>query len=657
MAAVMLLLASTSCGGDGGDGSGGTAGDRAATAAAPARGPRILLIGIDGADWRILRPLFEDGTCPNLARLAAASALGSLDSPPPRISPILWTGMFTGRQPEDHGVLDFLEPGPDGAPRPVSSRARKVDAVWSVLSRQGVRSGVVGFWATWPAEPIEGIVVSDAFAPSLVKVAESKALVFPPDWQERLAPLRDDEAAGDALLPLFVKEAAPGSQASPAAEGETDAPATEGALVPRDPETHLRAILRGTMAYHRASLQILEAGDVDVLLVYHQMVDEVCHRFMRHAPPVMPGVPADERARYGGAVRAAYALEDRLVGELLAKVGPETAVIVVSDHGFLSGEDRPLTDSADFAGQASAWHRDEAVVMIRASTVRPGAPLSGSVLDVAATIVALAGLPGALPGTALAGTGPRIPPRPASSRAAIPSSPDDAATPADGAAAARIAELEALGYVSRGASSAELTANAHVNLGNALTFRGRHAEARASYEKALAIDPEQARALYDMAASLHESGDAAGALPYLERLARLPGRVPPGALLRYAVIVARTPDAVAAAGKLLAARPEQLQDGEWHGALGLLLAAAGKRGEARAALVRSLEMGTRMAPPILALLALSPGARERQEARDISARAIGATRDRLVLESLRAGLAAQGEPDLARLAEQRLRNR
>jgi hypothetical protein len=149
----------------------------APAAAAPAPGmprkPKLLLIGIDAADWELLDPCMQDGGCPNLAKLAASSARGSLESPPPRISPILWTGMLTGRQPEEHGVLDFLEPIP-GAPKgkdlqPVTSRSRKAEAIWGVLTRHAIPSAVVGFWATWPAEPIEGVMVSDAFAPSLIQ--------------------------------------------------------------------------------------------------------------------------------------------------------------------------------------------------------------------------------------------------------------------------------------------------------------------------------------------------------------------------------------------------------------------------------------------------------------------------------------------------------
>jgi hypothetical protein len=117
---------------------------------------RVVLIGLDGADWLFLDPLLDRGDMPNLARIIARGARGVLDAPKPMISPPIWTSIATGLRPEDHGILDFVTRDPDGGEmRPIGSYDRRVPAAWIILSALGLPVGVVGWWATWPAEMVK----------------------------------------------------------------------------------------------------------------------------------------------------------------------------------------------------------------------------------------------------------------------------------------------------------------------------------------------------------------------------------------------------------------------------------------------------------------------------------------------------------------------
>ncbi|HEX7880545.1 MAG TPA: alkaline phosphatase family protein, partial [Candidatus Eisenbacteria bacterium] len=133
-------------------------------AASPARPRPVLLIGIDSADWTIIDRLRKKGYLPALSSMITNGASGPLRSIEPLLSPLIWTTIATGTSPARHGILDFLVTDPaTGKQVPATSRLRREPAFWNLVSSAGKSAGVVGWLATWPAESIEGFVVTDRF--------------------------------------------------------------------------------------------------------------------------------------------------------------------------------------------------------------------------------------------------------------------------------------------------------------------------------------------------------------------------------------------------------------------------------------------------------------------------------------------------------------
>ena len=127
---------------------------------APSQG-RVIVLGLDGLDPDAVDLLLSEGQLPNFAKLRREGAYGRLASEP-MLSPILWTTIATGKSPAEHRITHFVATNPKtGAEIPVTSQMRRVKALWNVLSEQGRRVGVVGWWATWPAETVNGAIVSD----------------------------------------------------------------------------------------------------------------------------------------------------------------------------------------------------------------------------------------------------------------------------------------------------------------------------------------------------------------------------------------------------------------------------------------------------------------------------------------------------------------
>ena len=125
---------------------------------------KVLLIGWDAADWEHITPLLEEGLMPTLDALINRGVMGNLATLQPILSPMLWNSVATGKFADKHGIHGFIEPDPvNGGARPYSSASRKCKALWNILSQSGLRSNVVGWWASHPAEPIKGTVVTNAF--------------------------------------------------------------------------------------------------------------------------------------------------------------------------------------------------------------------------------------------------------------------------------------------------------------------------------------------------------------------------------------------------------------------------------------------------------------------------------------------------------------
>jgi predicted AlkP superfamily pyrophosphatase or phosphodiesterase len=128
------------------------------------RSPQLLVIGVDGATPEIVDRLCGEGKLPHLSRLRAEGASGELRSLEPIFSPLIWTTMATGRMPEDHGITGFtLAGGEAGLLRPSSTDQRQVPALWNLASDAGYTNAVIGWPVTWPAEKINGYLVSSYF--------------------------------------------------------------------------------------------------------------------------------------------------------------------------------------------------------------------------------------------------------------------------------------------------------------------------------------------------------------------------------------------------------------------------------------------------------------------------------------------------------------
>ncbi|MDX1389128.1 MAG: alkaline phosphatase family protein, partial [Acidobacteriota bacterium] len=355
-------------------------------------GTKILIVGIDGADWQIADPLIERGLLPNLAALRERGAWGNIKALTPILSPLIWTSVATGVTADRHGILDFLIRDPaTGQHVPVNSRFRRVRALWNLFSDAGLSADIVAWWATWPAEAINGHMISDRVAYSLFDFelpTGGVGATHPAAYFDEIRPhlITDDAITYEDVAP-FVEIT---REEFEAGRARIEIDRTKAY---REPVNHLTKILSSTRNYHRIALDLLGRGQADLTAVYYQAVDEVGHRFMHYVSPALEGIDPEDTRRYGDAVDAIYVHQDRLLGEILKAADPGTTVIVLSDHGFLNGADRPRGETADIEGMPGRWHRPYGVLVMAGPDIIPQKLDTTSMLDITPTVLYLAGLP------------------------------------------------------------------------------------------------------------------------------------------------------------------------------------------------------------------------------------------------------------------------
>jgi predicted AlkP superfamily phosphohydrolase/phosphomutase len=249
---------------------------------------RVLVLGLDGADWRICRPLMDQGRMPALARLVDEGAHGPLDSVIPPLSAPAWISFVLGSGPGRHGVTDFLErdarvyEGTTG--HTVTSHHYPKRTLLDLAGDRGLRVASVSVPMTYPSWELNGVMVAGGFTPG------DRITCTPPELAPRLdvGPLD----LGSRLLEL--------------------------------PPERQQATLRDQLERHGELVDrvlALERFDLAVAVVHAP--DNAHHCFWPG-----DGRPPHEEPR----IADLYERTDRFVGGVLDR-GEWDLALVISDHG------------------------------------------------------------------------------------------------------------------------------------------------------------------------------------------------------------------------------------------------------------------------------------------------------------------------------------
>ncbi len=367
---LAVLLPAAGCGGGG---------KAVAAGKAPAK---LLVIGLDSADFTLLDPLMAEGRLPHLKAFRAQAASGRMQSfYPLEKSPLLWASICTGVMPAVHGIDNFVKGDEE---KPVTGSAWRAPAIWDIIGAAGRTTYVGGMWVTYPARPIKGVMVSDYLPYGSGRERPLAGLVSPDSLTDNVVACRvDPQSFTPAQLARFFPQGV-----------------DVVSLEKQYPEQfqQLRNIWAADLGYLAVARQVKDQHADDLFFFYLRGPDMISHGFYHYraiAPADWHRDPA-ERAAFTELVPRYYDWVDEAVGEVLSWFPADHPTVIVSDHGFHGPRNQ---------GKGTVEHAEYGIFMVRSPLYVAGGNIARvKLMDICPTMLALLDLPPAkdMPGAIVA---------------------------------------------------------------------------------------------------------------------------------------------------------------------------------------------------------------------------------------------------------------
>lgn len=265
---------------------------------------RVLVIGIDGATFRLMRPLMQQGYMPFLSEVEARGALGTLESIYPPVTAPAWSSFMTGKNPGKHGVYEFLHRKRGTLEQiPVNAGMLGSETLWEMMSKAGKKMVVVSVPLCYPPFAVNGTLMSDFLAPK-----GARDLSYPPELLREV-----EDKFGEYLL--YHKQ-----------------------VYTKDNVGNVLAELEEHTEYRQRVAEYLLKRDAwDFAMVYFEGTDRLQHELWHIIDATSPMHDKQEGEQFAERTRNYYRVLDEDVRKLAALAqsqDPETTVILMSDHGF-----------------------------------------------------------------------------------------------------------------------------------------------------------------------------------------------------------------------------------------------------------------------------------------------------------------------------------
>jgi len=249
---------------------------------------KLVVLGIDGAEWGIIEPLAREGCIPNIKRIMEKGSRAKLKTTIPPLTSPAWRSIFTGANPGRHGVFDFIT-FEDGKPRYTSSRDTLLPNIWELMDEKSVAFNIP---CTYPLKKTPNAVVVSGFdTPS-----RENAFAYPPEVKDEILKFE----------PGFDYH-----------------PFVPFPMVAKKMMKDISPLLGRLRLMINVARHLLEKKEWEAAFLVFSATDWVQHFFMHEF--------MSEKKKSGTKIAAVYRIMDEFIGELSAK---GYNIMIVSDHGF-----------------------------------------------------------------------------------------------------------------------------------------------------------------------------------------------------------------------------------------------------------------------------------------------------------------------------------
>ena len=364
-----------------------------------ANNSKIILIGIDALMWRVLDSLLDQGKLPYLKSMIARGSCGTLKTLCPALSPELWNTISTGKMPRKHGITGFMATDQQTKKLvPYTSNMRRCKAIWEIFGDHNKKVGVVGWWNSWPAEPVKGSMVCGILGYKVRDIEKvkkrdhfveftRKSRLTASSFLQQTYPASLFNEIQPFIRPLTTVEDSHDFIRRIWENGDSLGESEKESL------KLLTSIYNIDRTYKDIAKHIYTKTRPDFLTFYIAGADIAGHKYWAYMEPdrFSTLLSQGKIKLYGNLIHDYYAYVDEIVGEFLELAESDTTIAVVSDHG-MSPDDRLLRRTK----VNSARHfNEDGIFIFMGPHIKEHNFVNGivSVLDITPTLLRLMGLP------------------------------------------------------------------------------------------------------------------------------------------------------------------------------------------------------------------------------------------------------------------------
>ena len=276
-------------------------------------GNKLVIIGIDGATFNIIKPLVKKNELPTFKKLIDGGSWGELESTIPPVTCPAWPSFVTGKHPKNHGAYDWFSYNKDYRRHVINSTSIRGKRYWDYLNEAGLICGVINMPFSYPPQKIRGFMISGLLSP------ENKDFTYPKNLKKEL--IRN----GYIIEPNGgFKELISDSNC-------------------------FKFMIKILELRKEATIRLMKNKKWDVLTVVFRTPEHLKHRFWKKG-----------KIRF---IYKIYKALDKIIDEMLKEAGEETNVILMSDHGF--------GNIPKYAVQFNTWLVREGYLIVYKSTKLP----------------------------------------------------------------------------------------------------------------------------------------------------------------------------------------------------------------------------------------------------------------------------------------------
>ena len=249
---------------------------------------RLIIIGLDGVPYSLIKNLSAKGQMPAMSELMKESAFRPMESSIPDISCVAWSSIITGKNPGQHGIYGFMDLLPNTyLPYFPNFANLRETPFWN--RQNSTRSVIMNVPSTYPAGPLNGVLISGFVAPDLEKAVWPSSLI--PGLKMNGYRIDVDSDKAHESMELFIED--------------------------------LNKTLETRIDTYRS---LWNTEEWDVFMLVFTGPDRLAH-FLWEAYEDETHVYHETFLRYFNAI-------DQAIGEIALKMRPDDSMIILSDHGF-----------------------------------------------------------------------------------------------------------------------------------------------------------------------------------------------------------------------------------------------------------------------------------------------------------------------------------